>query len=62
MRAGVGAAGIPTIIFIGALDDWTPASDSPDKVASWANWGKDGPPIELVVYPGVHHGFSIIRS
>lgn len=49
--------GIPTIIFIGALDDWTPASDCTDKVASWANWGKDGPPIELVVYPGAYHGF-----
>jgi dienelactone hydrolase len=49
--------GIPTIIFIGELDDWTPASDCTDKVASWANWGKDGPPIELVVYPGAYHGF-----
>ena len=46
--------GIPTLIFIGALDDWTPAADCSDKVASWGN---DGPPIELVVYPGAHHGF-----
>ena len=45
---------IPTLIFIGALDDWTPAADCVDKVASWGN---DGPPIELVVYPGAHHGF-----
>ena len=45
---------IPTLIFIGALDDWTPASACSEKVASW---GKDGPPIELVVYPGAHHGF-----
>ena len=45
---------IPTLIFIGALDDWTPAADCADKVASWGN---DGPPIELVVYPGAHHGF-----
>jgi dienelactone hydrolase len=45
---------IPTIIFIGALDDWTPASDCTDKVASW---GQNGPPVELVVYPGAYHGF-----
>jgi len=46
--------GIPTLIFIGALDDWTPASDCSNKIASWGN---DGPPVELVVYPGVYHGF-----
>jgi len=46
--------GIPTLIFIGALDDWTPAADCSDKIASWDN---DGPPVELVVYPGATHGF-----
>ncbi|WP_426535544.1 dienelactone hydrolase family protein [Bradyrhizobium sp. McL0615] len=46
--------GIPTLIFIGALDDWTPAEDCASKIA---NWGNDGPPIELVVYPGAYHGF-----
>ena len=46
--------GIPTLIFIGALDDWTPAADCSSKIASWGN---DGPPVELVVYPGAHHGF-----
>jgi hypothetical protein len=25
-----------------------------DKIASWGN---DGPPIELVIYPGAYHGF-----
>jgi dienelactone hydrolase len=45
---------IPTLIFIGALDDWTPAADC---VRTVANWGDDGPPVELVVYPGVYHGF-----
>jgi dienelactone hydrolase len=39
---------------IGALDDWTPAADCADKVA---NWGSDGPSIELVIYPGAYHGF-----
>jgi dienelactone hydrolase len=46
--------GIPTLIFIGALDDWTPAADCSNKVAAWGN---DGPPIELVVYPNAHHSF-----
>ena len=46
--------GIPTLIFIGALDDWTPAADCSNKIASWGN---DGPPVELVVYPGAYHGF-----
>jgi dienelactone hydrolase len=50
--------GIPTLIFVGALDDWTPAADCSSKVAGW---GSDGPPIELVVYPGVYHGFYYER-
>ena len=45
---------IPTLILIGALDEWTPAADCSDKIDAW---GSDGPPIELVVYPGVHHSF-----
>jgi dienelactone hydrolase len=45
---------IPTLIFIGAIDDWTPAADCSKKVAGWGN---DGPPVELVVYPGTYHGF-----
>jgi dienelactone hydrolase len=53
-KAAVARPGIPTLIFIGALDDWTPAADCSNKIASWGN---DGPPIELVVYPGAHHGF-----
>jgi len=46
--------GMPTLILIGALDDWTPAADCSNRLATW---GKDGPPVELVVYPGVHHSF-----
>lgn len=45
---------IPTLILIGALDDWTPAADCSKKIAGWGN---DGPPVELVVYPGTYHGF-----
>ena len=53
-RSASARPAIPALIFIGALDDWTPAADCSDKVASWA---KDGPPIELIVYPGAYHGF-----
>jgi dienelactone hydrolase len=52
--AAGGSPVIPTLILIGALDDWTPAADCVDKIEAW---GTDGPPIELVVYPGVHHSF-----
>jgi dienelactone hydrolase len=52
-RAGT-RPGIPTLILIGALDDWTPAADCSNKVAGWGN---DGPPVELVIYPGAYHGF-----
>jgi dienelactone hydrolase len=45
---------IPTIILIGTLDDWTPAAHCSEKTGAW---GTDGVPIDLVVYPNVHHGF-----
>src|ERR1700730_8688359 len=50
----VGRPGIPTLIFIGALDDWTPAAACSRRIAGWGN---DGAPIELIVYPGGYHGF-----
>ena len=40
--------GIPTLIFIGALDDWTPAADCSNKIASWGN---DGPPSSSLSIP-----------
>jgi dienelactone hydrolase len=45
---------IPTLILIGALDQWTPAADCSEKIDAW---GTGGPSIELVVYPGIHHSF-----
>jgi len=45
---------IPTLILIGALDDWTPAADCSEKIDAWRT---DGVPLEQVVYPGVHHSF-----
>ncbi len=53
-RQAMARPAIPTLIFIGALDDWTPAADCSSKVAGWGN---DGPPVELIVYPGAYHGF-----
>jgi dienelactone hydrolase len=53
-KQAVARPGIPTLIFTGALDGWTPAADCSNKIASWGN---DGPPVELVVYPGAYHGF-----
>ena len=46
--------GIPALILIGAVDDWTPAADCSQTVLYW---GTEGPSIEQVVYPGAHHGF-----
>jgi dienelactone hydrolase len=43
-KQAIARPGIPTLIFIGALDDWTPAADCSNKVASWGN---DRPPVEL---------------
>jgi hypothetical protein len=39
---------------LGTLDQWTPAAGCSEKIDAW---GIDGMPIDLVVYPGVHHGF-----
>jgi dienelactone hydrolase len=53
MQAGE-RPGIPTLVFIGALDDWTPAADCSNRIARWSS---EGPPVELIVYPGAYHGF-----
>jgi dienelactone hydrolase len=53
-RPVAGPLVIPTLILIGALDDWTPAADCSEKIDAWRT---DGVPIEQVVYPGVHHSF-----
>jgi dienelactone hydrolase len=53
-KQAVARPDIPTLIFVGALDDWTPAAECASKVTGWGN---DGPPVELIVYPGAYHGF-----
>jgi len=47
---------IPTLILVGELDDWTPASDCERAVA---HWGNAGAPVQLVTYPGAHHAFDV---
>ena len=41
----------PTAIYIGALDDWTPATPCVEL-------GRANPGLEVLVYPGAHHGFD----
>jgi dienelactone hydrolase len=53
-KSAMGRLVIPTLILIGALDDWTPAADCSEKIDAWRT---DGVPLEQVVYPGVHHSF-----
>jgi dienelactone hydrolase len=53
-KAVAGRPAIPTLILIGALDEWTPAADCSQKIDAW---GTDGASIEQIVYPSVHHSF-----
>jgi dienelactone hydrolase len=46
----------PTLILIGALDDWTPAQAC-QELAKGA--GNNGAAIDLVVYPNAYHGFDL---
>lgn len=46
---------IPTLILIGEVDDWTPASDCERWIQRRA--GK-GAPVRLVVYPRAYHAFD----
>jgi dienelactone hydrolase len=55
---------VPTLVLIGELDDWTPASDCADRAAGKSvipvtRQPGDRSNVKLVVYPGAHHGFDI---
>ena len=75
-RAGVAfypvcqfASGIttaPVLILIGEADDWTRSSDCEAMVAGRAELGAPRTPgdrssLELVLYPGAHHGFDEVE-
>jgi dienelactone hydrolase len=46
--------GVPALILIGALDDWTMAGYCSDKTTAWMG---DGLAVKQVVFPGAYHGF-----
>ncbi len=48
-----GIMDIPTLVLIGAIDDWTPAKDCERMMDRRA-----GAPVDLVIYPGAYHGFD----
>lgn len=55
---------VPTLILIGALDDWTPAAECRDMVEGRDGYGISrakgiGVPPKLVVYPGAYHAFDV---
>ncbi len=45
----------PTLILIGAEDDWTPAQACRELAAQPR---EGGAPLDLTVYPGTYHGFD----
>jgi dienelactone hydrolase len=50
-----GRVSIPTLIVIGALDDWTPARACEAMMAQRTG---EGAPLRLIVYPGAYHAFN----
>jgi dienelactone hydrolase len=73
-RAGValyppcnGSSGVmtaPTLVLIGALDDWTPASACEAMAAGRSELGISRSPgdrslVQLIIYPDAHHGFDL---
>lgn len=48
---------VPTLIQIGALDDWTLAKPCQELVSDVTGRG-DSPPIYIDVYPDAYHGFD----
>jgi dienelactone hydrolase len=49
------AVSIPTLLLLGAADDWSPPSGC---VSTGQRLRRDGSPIDWVVYPGAHHAFD----
>jgi dienelactone hydrolase len=46
---------VPTLILIGAADDWTPARDCQEMMARRTGVGA---PMRLVIYPDAYHAFN----
>ena len=45
----------PVLMLLGEADDWTPARNCKDLLARRPEGGE---PVELIAYPGAHHGFD----
>lgn len=53
------SARVPTLILVGAADDWTPASVCQQMVAGARDRSAR---VQIVVYPGAHHQFDRANS
>jgi dienelactone hydrolase len=54
----------PTLVLIGALDDWNPASACEAMAAGRSELGISRSPgdrslVQLIIYPDAHHGFDL---
>jgi dienelactone hydrolase len=49
------SARVPTLILIGSVDDWTPASTCQQMVAGARGRSAH---VQIIVYPGAHHEFD----
>ncbi len=59
LRQTAWSARVPTLILIGAADDWTLASTCQQMVAGAR--GRSAR-VEIIVYPGAHHEFDRANS
>jgi dienelactone hydrolase len=64
-RSASGISTAPALVLIGDADDWTPATACEAMVAGQGELGVSRGPgdrsqIELVIYPGAHHGFDLL--
>ena len=55
----------PVLVLIGAADNWTPSADCEAMATGRTELGSPRPPgdrsmVELVVFPGAHHGFDLL--
>lgn len=62
--SSTGVMTTPTLVLIGALDDWNPASECESMVAGRSEVGISRSPgdrslVQLIVYPEAHHGFDL---
>ncbi len=59
-----GVMTVPTLILIGARDDWMPAEACRTMAEGRDDWGisrqkSSGAPIQLIVYPDAYHAFDV---